>query len=83
MRRRKLYEFPEEPIRTRSRTKLLQGGSLYKTVTGAPVEYVYWDTLDKLLERLYILYGKLKAGNTNPGIANEIINIVQEFKEIP
>lgn len=59
-----------------------EGKGLRKIVTGKDVEYVYWNTIDELLERLYILYGELKAGNTNPSIRNEIVNIIQEFKEI-
>ena len=46
------------------------------------IEYVYWDNLDELLERLHVLYGELKSGNTNLAIGNEIISIVQEFKEM-
>jgi len=57
-------------------------GALRKIVTNNPVEYVYWNSIDELLERLYILYGELKAGNSNPNIANEIVNIIQEFKEL-
>ncbi len=58
------------------------GSGLKKVFTSAPVEYVYWNSLDELLERLYILYGELKSGNNNPVLVNEIINIVQEFKEL-
>ena len=73
----------EQPsVVTRSQAKLQQGSGLSKIFTGAPVEYVYWDSIEELLERLYILYGELKAGNTNPGIVNEIVNIIQEFKEL-
>jgi len=60
------------------------GTGLQKVVTKnkSDIEYVYWNTLEELLERLYILYGELKAGNTNPTIRNEIISIIQEFKEL-
>lgn len=58
------------------------GEGLRKLVNNKNIEYVYWNSLDELLERLYILYGELKAGNTNPTIRNEIINILQEFKEL-
>ena len=75
-------DLPAPSFVTRSQTKSLQGSGLNKIFTGAPVEYVYWDSIDELLERLYILYGELKAGNTNPSIANEIVNIIQEFKEV-
>jgi len=61
---------------------VVQGLGLKKRVTNAPVEYVYWNTLDELLERLYILYGEIKSGNTNPTLYNEIVSIIQEFKEI-
>lgn len=59
-----------------------KGGGLKKLLTNAPVEYVYWNTLDELLERLYILYGEIKAGNKNPNLVNEIVNIIQEFREL-
>ena len=58
------------------------GDGLSKIVSNTPVEYVYWNTLDELLDRLYILWGELRAGNTNSTIRNEIINILQEFKEL-
>ncbi len=58
------------------------GSGLQKVVTNTPVEYVYWNTLDELLERLYIVYGEIKAGNTNPNLHNELVNILQEIKEI-
>lgn len=57
------------------------GKGLTKELTTNTVEYVYWNNLDELLERLYILYGEVKAGNTNPSIRNEITNILKEIKE--
>ena len=41
---------------------LKEGSGLQKILTNTPVEYVYWNTLDELLERLYIVYGEMKAG---------------------
>lgn len=58
------------------------GLRLQKVITNKPVEYVYWNTLDELLEKLYILYGEIKAGNKNPSLYNEIIAILQEIREI-
>lgn len=58
------------------------GSGLRKISINRPVEYVYWNTLEELLDRLCILYGELKSGNTNPLISNEIVNILQEIKEI-
>lgn len=58
------------------------GLGLRKLFTNSPIEYVYWNTLDELLERLYIVYGEIKSGNKNPNLVNEIINILQEIREI-
>lgn len=58
------------------------GSGLSKVVSNAPVEYVYYDTLDELLDRLYILWGEVKAGNTSSAAYNELINILLEFKEL-
>ena len=59
-----------------------KGEGLRKEVTSDKVEYVYWNSIDELLERLYVLYGEIRAGNTNPTIRNEISSILQEIKEI-
>lgn len=57
------------------------GKGLTKELTSNTVEYKYWNSLDELLERLYVLYGEVKARNTNPSLRNEIINILEEIKE--
>jgi hypothetical protein len=58
------------------------GSGLRKILTNTPVEYVYWNTLDELLDRLYIAWGEIKAGNTSNILRNEVVNILQEIKEI-
>ena len=58
------------------------GSGLRKIVTNAPVEYVYWNSFDELLERLFIVYGEIKSGNNNPNLVNELVNILQEIREI-
>jgi hypothetical protein len=58
------------------------GSGLGKILTNTPVEYVYWNNFDELLDRLYILYGEIKSGNNNPILVNELINILQEIREI-
>lgn len=58
------------------------GLHLRKLLTRNAPEYVYWNSLEELLERLCIVYGEIKAGNTNKNLVNEIINIVQEIREI-
>lgn len=62
--------------------KTIVGSGLRKINTNQPVEYVYWNSIDELLERLCILYGQVKSGNTNPLLTNEIVNIIQELREI-
>ena len=59
-----------------------KGRGLKKIFTDKPVEYVYWNTLDELLEKLYIAYGEIKAGNKNPLLYNEITSILEEIREI-
>lgn len=59
-----------------------KGKGLKKIVTNNPVEYVYWNSLDELLEKLYIAYGEIKAGNKNPLLYNEITSILEEIREI-
>lgn len=68
-------EILEAPLRKK-------GKGLQKIVTNKPVEYVYWNSLDELLEKLYIAYGEIKSGNKNPLLYNEIISILEEIREI-
>ena len=58
------------------------GSGLRKILTNTPVEYIYWNTIDELLDRLCIVYGELKAGNNNPNLINEVVNILQEIREL-
>lgn len=58
-----------------------QGEGLSKILTKTPVEYKRWNTLDELLEQLYIDIGEIKAGNNNPSIRNDIIDILREIRE--
>lgn len=59
-----------------------KGTGLRKILTNTPVEYIYWNDLNELLDRLYIVYGEIKAGNNNPNLINEVVNILQEIREI-
>ena len=61
---------------------LKKGSGLRKFNTGQPVEYVHWNTVDELVERLCHLWGEIQSGNTNPILLNEVVNIIQEFKEL-
>lgn len=42
-------------------------------------EYVYWDDVNELVDRLYLLHASKKAGNTAHN--NEIISIEEELRE--
>ena len=58
-----------------------QGTGLRKILTHSPVEYKRWNTIDELLEQLYIDIGEIKAGNNSPHIRNDIVDILREIKE--
>lgn len=72
------------PILEKYDTKqgIKKGKGLQKVATKNAPEYMYYNSIDELLERLYILYGEFKAGNNSPVIKNEIVNIISEFKEL-
>lgn len=54
-------------------------GLTQKLVSKRPVEYVYWNKIDELVERLDLLHRSRQAGNT--GVDNEIISIEEELRE--
>jgi hypothetical protein len=53
----------------------------FKIFTKSPVEYVYWNDVQELKDRLLLLLGEYDAGNDSPQIHNEIMNIIEELKE--
>lgn len=67
---------------TLSLAEEMGGSGLRKILSNTPVEYVYWNTLDELLDRLYVAWGSIQSGNTSPVLRNEVVNILQEIKEI-
>lgn len=44
-----------------------------------PIEYIYWDNINELVDRLKLLIASKQAGNTSHD--NEIISIVNELEE--
>lgn len=56
------------------------GQGLDKIVTNRPIDYVYFDRADELIERLDLLHRSKMAGNTN--CDNEIISIEEELREL-
>lgn len=51
----------------------------YKINNNKPIEYVYWDDINELVDRLRLIYASKMAGNTSHD--NEIASIIEELKE--
>jgi len=54
-------------------------GSGLREVTGNKIDYVYWDDVNELVNRLRLLWLSQEAGNT--GVNNEISAILEELRE--
>ena len=54
-------------------------GEGLKQVTGNKIDYVYWNDINELVDRLRLLIMSQKAGNT--GVHNEIDSIIEELME--
>lgn len=55
-----------------------QGGSLM-TYNEKPIEYIYYDDVNEIIDRLRLLYASKEAGNTS--VDNEIQSIIEELRE--
>lgn len=67
---------PNFQVEARSRVKLSGKGLIYND---KPTEYVYWDNINELVDRLKLLVASKEAGNNS--LDNEIIAIINELKE--
>lgn len=56
-----------------------QGGGLFVPYSQKDKEYVYWDSVDELVDRLYLLHSSTEAGHN--GLSHEIRSIEQELRE--
>jgi len=56
-----------------------QGRGLSLTYNNKPIEYVYWDDVNEIVDRLRLLIASKQAGNTSHD--NEILSIIEELKE--
>lgn len=54
-------------------------GKAYSTYTNNPIDFVYWDNPNELVDRLRLLIASKEAGNNN--LQNEINSIVEELRE--
>lgn len=68
------------PKLSRRRIQSVIGSGWKKTVT-SPVQYIYWNSCDELVDRLRELVAEKEAGNNSKFIHNEILNIIQELRE--
>lgn len=72
---------------SKTRSKSYHAPSTSKSGSGMavynekPIEYVYWDDVNELVDRLKLLMASKSAGNTDSH-DNEILSIVSELKEI-
>lgn len=84
-----MFEKKDEGVTsTKAGTKLREkaafkrGGALNKEIhlnRKRHLEYVYWDDINELVDRLYLLHASQHAGNTS--VNNEIISIEEELRE--
>lgn len=63
----------------RSQNTKISGRGVLLDVNDKPVEYVYFDDVNELCERLKLLIASQDAGNTNH--SNEIVSILEELRE--
>lgn len=67
---------PNFQVEARSRAKTSGYGLIYND---KPIEYVYWDNINELVDRLKLLVASKEAGNNS--LDNEIMAIINELKE--
>lgn len=71
--------FTEQAVPTRSRSTNVEGRGMKLKYTDKPMEYVFWDDPNELVERLKLLVASQEAGNTSHD--NEIVAIINELLE--
>lgn len=68
------------PTKTSKPRHLTVGHGLNKVVnTNSSIEYVYWDSINQLINRLRLLFSSKLSGNTS--VNNEIVSIISELRE--
>lgn len=58
---------------------ILKKSAQYKIYNNKPVNYVYWNNVKELVDRLRLLWSSKEAGHT--GHDNEILSIIEELRE--
>jgi hypothetical protein len=52
---------------------------MFKELTNNPIDYVYWDDPNELVNRLRLLIVSQSTGYT--GHSNEIVSVIEELRE--
>lgn len=73
------FKRPQAPFRASRATSSTKGTGLTLKVNKHNTDYVYWDNVNELVDRLRLLVASMMAGHT--GHNNEIISIIEELKE--
>lgn len=73
-----IYKSPQRR-RTKSTTGFGMRDNDVLVVNRKPIEYVFWDNANELVDRLRLLIASTVAGNNNHN--NEIVSIVEELRE--
>lgn len=81
------YTHVIKPLTFRSRASTVSGSTggrghalgSHMSVSSAPYQFVYWDDINELVDRLKLLVASEQAGHT--GHSNEIASIIEELKE--
>lgn len=70
---------PKAPFRTSRTTAVQKGKGLTLKINKSNTDYVYWDNINELVDRLRLLLASTDAGNTAHN--NEILSIIEELRE--
>lgn len=70
---------PKAPFRTSRMSDVQKGKGLTLKINKSNTDYVYWDNINELVDRLRLLLASTDAGNTAHN--NEILSIIEELRE--
>jgi hypothetical protein len=71
--------FQSESSETPRKQRKTVGKGMFKEVNNNPIDYVYWDDPNELVDRLKLLVASQTAGHT--GHTNEIVSLIEELQE--
>lgn len=74
-----LVTLPTQRPRTRNTTKTVEGKGAMLNLSRKKIDYVYFDDVNEIVDRLKLLVSSQMAGHT--GHQNEIVSILEELRE--